>query len=209
MQRMTDVLSRMLNDPATRAALCGGGEDSLEGVIDHQENAQNSSENTAETSEERSSEPERVERAPTQSKGTGGLPWRNVVYSHQRVNWKFTDVSERKSSSFDGASCSGTQSDPGPSCSTEAKEETESTELSAPRNPDSDESQLKCKSNVPIETESSQKEVPTSSVQPCSSRTVEELSDVPEEDRSSYQRGFALHEYGEQARRSHDGKPSR
>ena len=31
MQRMTDVLSRMLNDPATRAALCGGGEDSLEG----------------------------------------------------------------------------------------------------------------------------------------------------------------------------------
>lgn len=34
MQRMTDVLSRMLNDPATRAALSGGGEDSLEGVID-------------------------------------------------------------------------------------------------------------------------------------------------------------------------------
>lgn len=31
MQRMTDVLSRMLNDPATRAALSGGGEDSLEG----------------------------------------------------------------------------------------------------------------------------------------------------------------------------------
>lgn len=31
MQRMTDVLSRMLNDPATRAALSGGGEDSLGG----------------------------------------------------------------------------------------------------------------------------------------------------------------------------------
>jgi nuclear receptor interaction protein len=31
MQRMTDVLSRMLNDAATRAALSGGGEDSLEG----------------------------------------------------------------------------------------------------------------------------------------------------------------------------------
>ncbi|GLH15811.1 WD repeat-containing protein 82 [Gryllus bimaculatus] len=30
MQRMTDVLTRMLNDPATRAALSGGGEDSLE-----------------------------------------------------------------------------------------------------------------------------------------------------------------------------------
>lgn len=27
MQRMTDVLSRMLNDPATRAALSHGGED--------------------------------------------------------------------------------------------------------------------------------------------------------------------------------------
>ncbi|XP_046393226.1 DDB1- and CUL4-associated factor 6-like isoform X2 [Ischnura elegans] len=31
MQRMTDVLSRMLNDPATRAALSGGGEESYEG----------------------------------------------------------------------------------------------------------------------------------------------------------------------------------
>ena len=35
MQRMTDVLSRMLNDPATRAALSGGGEDSLEGDENH------------------------------------------------------------------------------------------------------------------------------------------------------------------------------
>lgn len=33
MQRMTDVLSRMLNDPATRAALSGGGEDGIQGVI--------------------------------------------------------------------------------------------------------------------------------------------------------------------------------
>ncbi|XP_014229995.1 DDB1- and CUL4-associated factor 6-like isoform X1 [Trichogramma pretiosum] len=39
MQRMTDVLSRMLNDPATRAALSGGGEDSFEGVISQQEQA--------------------------------------------------------------------------------------------------------------------------------------------------------------------------
>lgn len=36
MQRMTDVLSRMLNDPMTRAALSAGGEDSL----DSEENAQ-------------------------------------------------------------------------------------------------------------------------------------------------------------------------
>lgn len=30
MQRMTDVLSRMLNDPMTRAALSAGGEDSVD-----------------------------------------------------------------------------------------------------------------------------------------------------------------------------------
>lgn len=36
MQRMTDVLSRMLNDPMTRAALSAGGEDSL----DSEDNAQ-------------------------------------------------------------------------------------------------------------------------------------------------------------------------
>lgn len=68
MQRMTDVLSRMLNDPATRAALCGGGEDSLEGVIDHQDNTQNSNENVTESSEERrDNEIERMERTQNQS----------------------------------------------------------------------------------------------------------------------------------------------
>ncbi|XP_033336799.1 DDB1- and CUL4-associated factor 6 [Megalopta genalis] len=56
MQRMTDVLSRMLNDPVTRAALCGGGEDGLEGVVLNQENTQNSNDNAAENSEERQSE---------------------------------------------------------------------------------------------------------------------------------------------------------
>lgn len=68
MQRMTDVLSRMLNDPATRAALCGGGEDSLEGVIDHQDNTQNNNENVTESSEERrDNEAERMERTQIQS----------------------------------------------------------------------------------------------------------------------------------------------
>ena len=53
MQRMTDVLSRMLNDPATRAALSGGGEDSLEGVIEQQgEVNQQTNENNIETNEE-------------------------------------------------------------------------------------------------------------------------------------------------------------
>lgn len=55
MQRMTDVLSRMLNDPATRAALSGGGEDSLEGVIEQQEGIQNS-ENNGESNTERNNE---------------------------------------------------------------------------------------------------------------------------------------------------------
>ncbi|KAG5330816.1 DCAF6 factor, partial [Acromyrmex heyeri] len=55
MQRMTDVLSRMLNDPATRAALSGGGEDSLEGVIEQPEGIQNV-ENNPELNTERSSD---------------------------------------------------------------------------------------------------------------------------------------------------------
>lgn len=56
MQRMTDVLSRMLNDPATRAALSGGGgEDSLENVIEQQEGFQNI-ENNPESNAERNNE---------------------------------------------------------------------------------------------------------------------------------------------------------
>ena len=54
MQRMTDVLSRMLNDPATRAALSGGGEDSLEGVMDQQaENNQQNNDNSTDAAEDR------------------------------------------------------------------------------------------------------------------------------------------------------------
>ncbi|XP_015520895.1 DDB1- and CUL4-associated factor 6 isoform X1 [Neodiprion lecontei] len=60
MQRMTDVLSRMLNDPATRAALSGGGEDSLEGVVDQQEesnqNVSGNVENNNEVSGDRASD---------------------------------------------------------------------------------------------------------------------------------------------------------
>ncbi|KAJ8676672.1 hypothetical protein QAD02_012459 [Eretmocerus hayati] len=57
MQRMTDVLSRMLNDPATRAALSGGGEDSLEGVMDQQtDNNHQNNENSSDANEERNSD---------------------------------------------------------------------------------------------------------------------------------------------------------
>lgn len=55
---MTDVLSRMLNDPATRAALSGGGEDSLEGVIDQQENNQQNNESLNETNDVNNSDRE-------------------------------------------------------------------------------------------------------------------------------------------------------
>jgi nuclear receptor interaction protein len=50
MQRMTDVLSRMLNDPATRAALSGGGEDSLEGDENQGAEAQPSTSQPTESS---------------------------------------------------------------------------------------------------------------------------------------------------------------
>ncbi|XP_011502707.1 PREDICTED: DDB1- and CUL4-associated factor 6-like isoform X2 [Ceratosolen solmsi marchali] len=57
MQRMTDVLSSILNDPATRAALSGGGEDSLEGVIDQQgESSQQSNINNVVINEERNTD---------------------------------------------------------------------------------------------------------------------------------------------------------
>ncbi|XP_071562962.1 DDB1- and CUL4-associated factor 6 isoform X1 [Temnothorax nylanderi] len=67
MQRMTDVLSRMLNDPATRAALSAGGEDSLEGVIEQPEGIQNA-ENNPELNVERN---DTVELSAEQSDTSG------------------------------------------------------------------------------------------------------------------------------------------
>ena len=45
MQRMTDVLSQMLNDPMTRAALSAGGEDSLDQNEGQQNNTSAQGEN--------------------------------------------------------------------------------------------------------------------------------------------------------------------
>ncbi|XP_056648569.1 DDB1- and CUL4-associated factor 6-like isoform X1 [Diorhabda sublineata] len=68
MQRMTDVLSRMLNDPMTRAALSAGGEDSVDAddnaqrILDNRNNSQseeasgNSSMETEQTGPEQSSD---------------------------------------------------------------------------------------------------------------------------------------------------------
>lgn len=58
---MTDVLSRMLNDPATRAALSGGGEDSLEGVIDQQESNQRSNDNSTASNADANREQQQIE----------------------------------------------------------------------------------------------------------------------------------------------------
>lgn len=71
MQRMTDVLSRMLNDPATRAALSGGGEDSLEGVIEQPEGIQNV-ENNPESNAERSNDTVELNAEQSNISGTSG-----------------------------------------------------------------------------------------------------------------------------------------
>ncbi|XP_033303366.1 DDB1- and CUL4-associated factor 6-like isoform X3 [Bombus bifarius] len=165
MQRMTDVLSRMLNDPATRAALCGGGEDSLEGVIDHQDNTQNSNESVTESNEERrDNETERVERAPTQA--------------NQEI--------EQQPDRLESPSTSGTQSNPGTSYSVETKEEMPSNEtMPLKQTIDESSSSVESKSHVPMEIESSQVETQQCFAQPCSSRTMDKSSDLPEDDQSS------------------------
>ncbi|XP_011864324.1 PREDICTED: DDB1- and CUL4-associated factor 6-like isoform X2 [Vollenhovia emeryi] len=71
MQRMTDVLSRMLNDPATRAALSGGGEDSLEGVIEQPEGIQ-TAESNPEPNVERSNDTVELSAEHSNISGTSG-----------------------------------------------------------------------------------------------------------------------------------------
>ncbi|XP_061929663.1 DDB1- and CUL4-associated factor 6 isoform X4 [Apis cerana] len=162
MQRMTDVLSRMLNDPATRAALCGGGEDSLEGVIDHQDNTQNSNENVTESSEERrDNEIERMERTQIQSN-----------QEHQM------DKSENPSTS-------GMQNNPGTSHSMETKEKILSNNTMPSNQTMKECSPVELKSNIPMEIESSLVETQKFSTQPCSSHTLDKTNDIPEDDQSS------------------------
>ncbi|XP_043514836.1 DDB1- and CUL4-associated factor 6-like isoform X2 [Frieseomelitta varia] len=164
MQRMTDVLSRMLNDPATRAALCGGGEDSLEGVIDQQDNTQNTNENVTESNEERQdNETERVERPLTEA-------------NQER---------EQQIDSLESPGTSGTQSKPGTSFSAETKEEMSSETMPSNQMTDGSSSPVESKSHVPMETESSHVETELCSVQPCSSRTIDKTNDLPEDDQSS------------------------
>ncbi|KZC08979.1 DDB1- and CUL4-associated factor 6 [Dufourea novaeangliae] len=145
MQRMTAVLSRMLNDPVTRAALCGGGEDSLESVVINQVNTQNGNENPAENNEERQNTVEGGESSSAQSNQETGM----VLNTEQTQ--KITDIGEASAN--------------------QSVDETSPTH---------------CKSNVPTETSNqtfSRKKY--SSVQPCSSRGLNERNSAPEVDQSS------------------------
>lgn len=83
MQRMTDVLSRMLNDPATRAALSGGGEDSLEGVIEQQEGVQNAENNLESQNAARSNESAELSAEQNNNPETSGNGNKNrYLYVH-------------------------------------------------------------------------------------------------------------------------------
>ncbi|XP_076174952.1 DDB1- and CUL4-associated factor 6 isoform X2 [Ptiloglossa arizonensis] len=166
MQRMTEVLSRMLSDPATRAALFTVGQDSLEDVIDQQYNVQNNNENAVEGSEERHNEPEGAERVPTQST-------------------QETDVAEQQTEELEGASFNGTQTEAEAICTAKMNKQSPSeTTLS---NPTTDENPIESKSNVPMKTESSQTNTQKCSVQPCTSRAVDICNDAPEEDENDVQ----------------------
>lgn len=164
MQRMTDVLSRMLNDPATRAALCGGGEDSLEGVIDQQDNTQTTNENVTELNEER--QDNETERPLNQAIQERAVP-------EQQIN------------GLESPGTSGTQSKPGTSYSAETKKEMSSETMPSNQMTDESSSPVESKSHVPMETESSQIEMEQCSVQPCSSRTIDKTNDLSEDDQSS------------------------
>lgn len=61
MQRMTDVLSRMLNDPMTRAALSAGGEDSVDPTEQHLENREVENSRNEGSAENRNMETEQSE----------------------------------------------------------------------------------------------------------------------------------------------------
>lgn len=70
----------MLNDPATRAALSGGGEDSLEGVIEQPESIQNT-ENNSELNVERSNDMIELNSEQNNTSGTNGNQNRYLCYT--------------------------------------------------------------------------------------------------------------------------------
>ncbi|KYB29923.1 DDB1- and CUL4-associated factor 6-like protein [Tribolium castaneum] len=67
MQRMTDVLSQMLNDPMTRAALSAGGEDSLDPNETSQRNILGEGQSNSSAQEENAEQP--VEQSQNEAEG--------------------------------------------------------------------------------------------------------------------------------------------
>lgn len=76
------MLSRMLNDPATRAALSGGGEDSLEGVIEQPEGIQNV-ENNSELNAERNNDTAELSVEQSNTSEMSGNQNRYICYTFQ------------------------------------------------------------------------------------------------------------------------------
>ncbi|KMQ86456.1 nuclear receptor interaction protein [Lasius niger] len=134
MQRMTDVLSRMLNDPATRAALSGGGgEDSLEDVIEQQEGFRNI-ENNTESNAERSNESVELSIEQNNHLGTTGNTSSNINRIENRNTNCMTNTEKHQAREIE-----------------EPQEYNQSVLLNASAN---------VNDNIPIETESSQTRQP-------------------------------------------------
>ncbi|CAL1677520.1 unnamed protein product [Lasius platythorax] len=134
MQRMTDVLSRMLNDPATRAALSGGGgEDSLEDVIEQQEGFRNI-ENNTESNAERSNESVELSIEQNNHLGTTGNTSSNINRIENRNTNCMTNTEKHQAREIE-----------------EPQEYNQSVLLNASANVNDD---------IPIETESSQTRQP-------------------------------------------------
>ncbi|XP_012264400.2 DDB1- and CUL4-associated factor 6-like isoform X2 [Athalia rosae] len=173
MQRMTDVLSRMLNDPATRAALSGGGEDSLEGVGDHQEESnQNVSEiveNNNEVNNDRMSEEGELSGRtlnPTQSRNDQIEISNSADTEGQNIDHNMEEADVDESSSNVGASANHGGEQP--------------TAV-----PDFSENTIPTKSKaVSMETDSSHTDVPKASIQSLESLSISRLDSESRNDPS-------------------------
>ncbi|XP_012276736.1 DDB1- and CUL4-associated factor 6 isoform X2 [Orussus abietinus] len=181
MQRMTDVLSRMLNDPATRAALSGGGEDSLEGVIDQQvEGNQQSSDNNTETNEERSpnaddSERESNERAQAASDNSTNDDTADNNDQSRRLR---ETTSETDTTRGDEASERPLECDRLPDDTTDNRDMTSPDSILGESRP---QSQF---ADVPMDTESSHTEVSRTSIQSLRSLSISRADSAGESPRN-------------------------
>ncbi|XP_051161257.1 DDB1- and CUL4-associated factor 6-like isoform X2 [Leptopilina boulardi] len=166
MQRMTDVLSRMLNDPATRAALSGGGEDSLEGVMEqHVEQNQNSTEANAEPNVNRSNESENVEREQSNTLNITTEQSENLPVNESQINDDLriepVQTSENIQTQIEAKPTTSSASSSDVNLSekinnSRVEEKPKQEESASSSAAESAESRLSINETVPMETESSQ-----------------------------------------------------